>query len=82
MRQLFSGANPISLGRGPERPRPAAFARTGKLVRTAARFDGASQDAYRRDYCARRPPPDFGNEKARGQFPGAGCIFATMNLCR
>ena len=38
---LISGANPISLGRA-ERPRPAAFARTGKLGRTAARFDGAS----------------------------------------
>jgi hypothetical protein len=38
-------------------------------------LDGASQDAYRRDYRARRPPPDFGNEKARGQFPGAGYIL-------
>ena len=31
--------------------------------RTTARFDGASQNALRRDYCARRPPSDFGNRK-------------------
>jgi hypothetical protein len=40
------------LSREGERPRPVAFARTGKLVLTAARFDGASQDALQRDYCA------------------------------
>src|ERR1700722_11785644 len=35
-RRLISGANLISLTED-ERPRPAAFARTGKLVRTARR---------------------------------------------
>lgn len=56
--RLVWGANPVSLS---ERPRPVAFARTGKLVRTAARFDGASQDALQRDYCAwLLPPPDLG----------------------
>src|ERR1700743_3443237 len=81
VRQLFSGANHISLGGGQESPRPAASARTGKLFRTAAR-SMAPCIKRQRDYCARRPPPNSGNEKARGRFPGAGCIFATMTLCR
>jgi hypothetical protein len=46
--RLVWGANPVS--REGERPRPVAFARTGKLVRTAARFDGALPEAQR-DYC-------------------------------
>jgi hypothetical protein len=30
----------------------------------------------------RLPISENGNEKARGRSPGAGCIFAMMNLCR
>jgi hypothetical protein len=61
-----------------ERPRPAAFARTGKLVRTAARFDGASPEAERdllRLVLRRRPISENGNEIARGRSPGAGDIL-------
>jgi len=39
----------------------------GKLVRTAARFDGALPEAQR-DYCARRPPPDFENKNPQVRF--------------
>jgi len=64
--RLIWGANPVS--REGERPRPVAFARTGKLVRTAARFDGALPEAQR-DYCARRPPPDLGKWKRKSPRP-------------
>jgi len=49
-----------------------AASRTMKvMVRTAARFDGASQDALQRDYCAwLPPPPDLG--KMETKKPAAG----------
>ena len=46
-RRLSSGANPISLGRVRGRG-PVAVARAGKLVRTAARFNGALPEASTR----------------------------------
>jgi hypothetical protein len=52
--------------------------RTGKLVRTAARFDGASPEAERdllRLVLRRRPISENGNEIARGRSPGAGDIL-------
>ena len=70
--RLIWGANPVS--REGERPRPVAFARTGKLVRTAARFDGALLCAHNEITApgGRRPISENGNEKARGRSPGAG----------
>jgi len=56
--ELIWGANLIPPGGEPEGPRPVAFARAGKLVRTAARFDGALPEAQR-DYRARRAAAQF-----------------------
>ena len=81
MRELI-WARTLSLGGRTGGAAADPFARAGKLVRTAARFDGALPEAQR-DYCARPPPPDFGNEKTRGPTSRiAGFIFPRMNLCR
>ena len=67
-----SGAGACS-GCGPhgEEPRRLRGVSNHEVVkgRTAARFDGASQNALRRDSCAPRPPSDFGKWKRKSPRP-------------
>jgi hypothetical protein len=61
------------------RPRAGAFARTGKIerVRTAARVKAPCGKRFTEIGAprGRRPIQEFGFEKARGRFSGAGLIL-------
>jgi hypothetical protein len=72
------------------RPRAGAFARVGKTVKKgfgrqrASRRLAASASWEIGAPRGRRPIREFGFEKARGRFPGAGsiAILAMMKICR
>ena len=82
-----SGAGACS-GCGPhgEEPRRLRGVSNHEVVkgRTAARFDAPRKMRFEEILAprGRRPIPESGNEKARGRSPGAGCMFAMINLCR